>query len=162
LVWLPFVIGGALLAGSQSSTFQNAAANAAQYWANLQVQTGSWLYGIPSVLATLVDPCNAGTTGAVLGVGAGAGAYLGRPFWQYYPAGTSAYNSPCVWCGVAGQTASRTTDDKSVFVQLIACISAYEAVCGFCRRGTCVLKYKLLSKVFRAGFIGSRKLLLRD
>jgi RHS repeat-associated protein len=98
-VWLPFVIGGALLTGFQSSSFQNAAANAAQYWANLQVQTGNPLYAIPGALATLADPCNAATTATVLGVGAAAGGYLGRPFWQYYPAGNPAYSSPWITRG---------------------------------------------------------------
>lgn len=91
---IPIAIGLALFAGSQSSSFQNAAASAAQYWANLQAQTGNALYGLPGAAATLADPCNANTTASVLGVGAMAGAYLGRPFWQYYPAGNPGYSSP--------------------------------------------------------------------
>jgi|GEM_PF-2544993 len=90
---IPIAIGLALMAGSQSSSIQNAAATAAQYWANLQVQTGNGAYGLPGSLATLADPCNAGTTATVLGVGSGLGAWAGRPYWQYYPAGNPAYNS---------------------------------------------------------------------
>jgi hypothetical protein len=77
---IPIIIGIALYVGSQSTDFQNAAADAAQYWADKQVQTGNWLYGIHGALATLADPCNARTTATVLGVGSVAGAYLGRPF----------------------------------------------------------------------------------
>lgn len=90
---IPIVIGLALLGGSQSTSFQNSAANAAQYWANLQVQTGNPLYGLPGALATLADPCNAGTTATVLGAGSGFGAWAGRPYWQYYPAGNPGYSS---------------------------------------------------------------------
>ena len=92
--WLPIIIGIALYSGSQSTTFQNAAADAAQYWANQQVQTGNPLYAVPGALATLADPCNASTTATVLGVGSMAGGYFGRPFWQYYPAGNPGYSSP--------------------------------------------------------------------
>ena len=81
---LPIIIGLALFGGSQSTTFQNSAANAAQYWANQQVQTGNPLYAVPGALATLADPCSANTTASVLGAGTMAGAYLGRPFWQYW------------------------------------------------------------------------------
>lgn len=69
-------------------------ADAAQYWANLQVQTGNPLYAIPGALASLVDPCSAGKTSTVLGIGGALGGYLGRPFWQYYPAGNPSYISP--------------------------------------------------------------------
>ena len=91
---VPIAIGIALVAGSQSTSLHNAAAEAAEYWARVQVRTGNWGYGIPGAIATLADPCNASTTSAVLGVGAALGAYLGRPFWQYYPAGDSGYASP--------------------------------------------------------------------
>ncbi len=80
-VWVPFVIGGAFLAASNSSTFQNAAANAAQYWANAQSQTNnSWLYGLYGFLggtASLADSCTIGKTTLVLGVGSTGGlAYI--------------------------------------------------------------------------------------
>ncbi len=91
---IPIFIGVALFVGSQSSSFQHAAGDAAQYWADRQVESGNWLYGIPGAFATLADPCNAQTTATVLGVGSAAGAYLSRPFWQYYPAGTPGYSSP--------------------------------------------------------------------
>lgn len=89
----PIIIGLAIFGGSQSTTFQNSAANAAQFWANQQVQTSNSLYAVPGALATLADPCNANTTALALGAGAMAGAYLGRPFWQYYPAGNAGYSS---------------------------------------------------------------------
>jgi hypothetical protein len=66
-----------------SDSLHGAAANAAQYWADLAEQTGDPLYNIPGALAALIDPCHAGKTTAVLGIGAGVGSYLGRPFWQY-------------------------------------------------------------------------------
>jgi hypothetical protein len=80
---IPILIGVALFGGSQSSSFQNAASEAALYWATKQVETGNWLYGIPGALATLADPCNARTTATVLGIGSGVGSYLGRPYWRY-------------------------------------------------------------------------------
>lgn len=91
---VPIAIGAALLAGSQSASFQEEAANAAQYWANRQIQTGNDFYAVPGALSTLADSCNAKSTAAVLGIGSMAGAYLGRPFWQYYPAGNANYSSP--------------------------------------------------------------------
>ncbi|MBX3618357.1 hypothetical protein, partial [Nitrosomonas sp.] len=93
IAWIPIIIGATLYAGSQSTSLQNAAASSAQYWANQQNQTGNSFYTIPGSLAALADSCNIQTTTAVLGVGALAGAYLGRPFWQYYPASNPAYSS---------------------------------------------------------------------
>jgi RHS repeat-associated protein len=90
---LPIAIAVATLVGSQSKAFQAAAADAAEYWADRHVQTGNWVYGIPGALATLADPCNAGVTSAVLSFGSMAGAYVGRPFWQYYPVDTPLYSS---------------------------------------------------------------------
>jgi hypothetical protein len=91
---LPIVIIVALIAATQSTTFQNAAGNAAQYWANQQNQTGNILFGIPGALASLADSCTVNTTATVLGVGAGAATYLGRSYWLYYPARNPGYSSP--------------------------------------------------------------------
>lgn len=96
---VPIAIGAALLAGSQSASFQEEAANAAQYWANRQIQTGNDFYAVPGAFATLGDSCNAKSTAAVLGIGSMAGAYLGRPFWQYYPAGNPSYSSSWITRG---------------------------------------------------------------
>jgi RHS repeat-associated protein len=85
-------IQGAIAYIGLSSSLHNAAADAAQYWADLAVQTGNPLYNIPGALAALADPCHAGSTSAVLGIGAGIGTYLGRPYWQYSP-GNSPYSS---------------------------------------------------------------------
>jgi RHS repeat-associated protein len=97
-VWVPIAIGVALYVATQSSSFQNTAASSAQYWANQAAQSSNPVtaFGFSALggAAALADPCTINTTATVLGVGAGAGAYLGRPFWQYYPAGSPAYSSP--------------------------------------------------------------------
>lgn len=93
IAWVPIMIAVALIYGSQSNNFQNQAASSAQYWANKQQASGNPLFAIPGALASLADPCNINTTVSVLGVGAGLGAWGGRPFWQYYPANNPAYNS---------------------------------------------------------------------
>jgi hypothetical protein len=80
---IPIAIQGVIAYLGLSNSLHEAAANAAQYWADLAVQTGNPLYNVPGALAALVDPCHAGKTTAVLGIGAGVGRYLGRPFWQY-------------------------------------------------------------------------------
>ena len=70
-IWIPIIIGVALLSATQSSSFQNSAANAAQYWANQHAQTNNPLYAIPGGLASLADPCNVNKTASILGSGAG-------------------------------------------------------------------------------------------
>lgn len=91
---IPIILGIIIIGGSNSSTVQDAASDAAQYWANQHNHTGNGWNAVPGALAALADPCNAWKTGLVLGLGAGAGAHAGRPFWQYYPAGNPAYSSP--------------------------------------------------------------------
>jgi hypothetical protein len=87
------VIGAAIGYIGSSNTLHEAAAEAAQYWADRAAQTGNWLYNIPGALAALADPCHAQKTAAVLAIAQGAGTYLGRPYWQYYPKSNPAYDS---------------------------------------------------------------------
>ena len=62
-------------------------AQAAQYWADKQEQTGNWLYAIPGALASLWTPCTSNKTALTLG-SAGAlgaltkGASLSNFFWD--------------------------------------------------------------------------------
>ncbi|WP_218569841.1 RHS repeat domain-containing protein [Pseudomonas sp. Hp2] len=66
---------------------------AAQSWADAHVKTGNWLYAVPGGFASLWTPKTAPATSVVLSAGASLGAWSARPFWQYYPAGNTAYNS---------------------------------------------------------------------
>ena len=68
--------------------------SAAQHWADSAVQSGNPLYHILGALAALWTPNTSDPTAATLVCGAGIGHYLGRPFWQYYPASNPGYNSP--------------------------------------------------------------------
>jgi hypothetical protein len=44
-------------------------AAAAQYWADLETETGNPLYAIPGLLASLWTPCTSGRTGLALASG---------------------------------------------------------------------------------------------
>jgi len=44
-------------------------------------------------LASLADSKTINKTALVLSLGAGAGVHAGRPFWQYFPAGSTGYSS---------------------------------------------------------------------
>lgn len=75
---------------------------AAQYWADKAINsTGieSWGYAFMGGLASLWTPCTSDTTAATLAVGAGIGRYLGRPFWQYYPAENPGFSSAWITRG---------------------------------------------------------------
>ena len=91
---IPIAIAAFSAYMAASEDFQQAAGNAAQYWANQEIGTGHSLYAIAGALASLGDSCNAKTTAGIFASGALAGGYLGRPFWQYYPAGNPGYSSP--------------------------------------------------------------------
>lgn len=64
------------------ATWSGAAAGerAAQYWADLHVQTGNPLYAVPGVFASLWTPDTAGYTAVTLGT-AGTGSLLSRAGW---------------------------------------------------------------------------------
>jgi hypothetical protein len=67
---------------------------AAQYWADRAATSGNPLYHLPGAVASLWTPDTAGLTALTLiPFGGGAGAHAARPFWQYVPAGNSAYRS---------------------------------------------------------------------
>jgi len=110
---IPAAVGAAVSYLGYSESLHEAAAEAAQYWADRAAQTGNWLYNIPGALATLADPCHAGATATVLGVGQGLGSYFGRPFWQYFPAGNPAYNSSWMTRGW-GWSAPYSTGSEAV------------------------------------------------
>ncbi|MDX2250921.1 MAG: RHS repeat-associated core domain-containing protein [Nitrospira sp.] len=81
--------------GLPGSSFGDAAA---QYWAAQSVDPSSSTAqrGIAAGmggLAALWTPCTSGKTSVVLASGLGAGAYLGRPYWNYYPIGNPGYPS---------------------------------------------------------------------
>ena len=48
---------------------------------------------VGAFFAALWTPCTSDATLLVLATARGAGSYLGRPYWQYYPAGNPAYPS---------------------------------------------------------------------
>jgi RHS repeat-associated protein len=62
-------------------------AQAAQYWADRQAQTGNWLYAIPGLLASLWTPCTSNKTALTLASGGALGnltegASLSNFFWD--------------------------------------------------------------------------------
>jgi hypothetical protein len=65
-----------------------AGANAAQYWANMQVETGNSLYSVPGALASLWTPDTALATAATLITPPGMGAFAG-PVVQWVRIGPS-------------------------------------------------------------------------
>jgi len=71
---------------------------AAQDWADLYVENGNpWYanpYFIPGILASLWTRKTSDLTLTTLTIAYSAGAYVGRSFWQYYPAGNPSYTSP--------------------------------------------------------------------
>jgi RHS repeat-associated protein len=72
--------------------------DALNYWANKAAQADNpfsgGLYNTMGGLAALWTPCTSYKTASVLGIGLGVGRYLGRPYYQYYPAGNPGYSSP--------------------------------------------------------------------
>ena len=67
--------------------------NAVNYYIDLEAATGNELYRIPGLLAALWTPETAPFTSLVLGVSSGVGVWSRRPFWQYFPEGSSTYRS---------------------------------------------------------------------
>lgn len=55
-------------------------AQAAQYWADRQIETGNPLYSIPGLLASLWTPETSTETASTLCGGTGVGRYSARPF----------------------------------------------------------------------------------
>jgi hypothetical protein len=72
---------------------------AAFWWASRQVETGNDLYAVGGLFASLWTPESCQETATVLSLGLAAGAYLGRPYWQYYPEGNPRYQSSWVTRG---------------------------------------------------------------
>jgi RHS repeat-associated protein len=72
---------------------------AAFWWATRQAETGSLLYWPGGVLASMWTPDSCRTTASVLLGGLGAGRYLGRPYWQYFPRGNPGYRSDWITRG---------------------------------------------------------------
>jgi hypothetical protein len=68
-------------------------AEAAQHYADRQVESDNPLYAIPGAIASLWTPETAQETILVLGSAAGIGRYSGRPFWQYFPEESPTYRS---------------------------------------------------------------------
>ncbi len=71
--------------------------SALDYWANQAAQTDNpflgGFYNLMGGFAALWTPCTSDKTATTLATGAGIGSYLGRPFYQYYPAGNPGYAS---------------------------------------------------------------------
>ena len=72
---------------------------AAFWWATRQAETGSLLYWPGGVLASMWTPDSCRTTASILLGGLGAGRYLGRPYWQYFPLGNPGYRSDWITRG---------------------------------------------------------------
>jgi hypothetical protein len=73
---------------------------AAQFWAAQSISSNNspgqqTIAAAMGVVAALWTPCTSGKTAAILSAGLGAGAYLGRPYWNYYPKGDPGY--PANW-----------------------------------------------------------------
>ena len=71
--------------------------SAAQYWANQSIHDTGLTSGFDALmggLASLWTPCTSDATATVLAGGVGIGRYLGRAFWQYFPAENLGYSSP--------------------------------------------------------------------
>jgi RHS repeat-associated protein len=68
--------------------------SAAQFWADMYVQSGNPIYWVPGALASLWTRKSSDSTFSTIAGGAVLGRFLGRPFWQYYPANNSGYTTP--------------------------------------------------------------------
>jgi RHS repeat-associated protein len=77
---------------------ESAGQSALEYWANKAARTNNpfagGFYNTMGAFAALWTPCTSDKTATTLSIGAGIGRYLGRPFYQYYPAGNPTYSSP--------------------------------------------------------------------
>jgi hypothetical protein len=67
---------------------------ATKLYAQQYVKTGNRLWIVPGTISALWMPETWMTTAQVLIYGYQIGAYLGRPYYQYYPAGNERYTSP--------------------------------------------------------------------
>jgi len=67
---------------------------AAEWYAQQQIATGNPLWAIPGSIASLWTPETYQNTGWTLITAYQIGTYLGRPYYQYYPAGNEGYASP--------------------------------------------------------------------
>lgn len=72
---------------------------AALYWATLSINpNNAWyqaaFYDLMGYFASLWTPCTSDATFATLSAAWGVAKWVGRPFWQYYPAENPAYSSP--------------------------------------------------------------------
>jgi RHS repeat-associated protein len=82
-----------LLLGGLVDAGESYGEEAAQYWADLAVQTGNPIYDVPGALAALWTSDTSDATASTLLLGIGIGRYLDRPYWQYYPAENPDYSS---------------------------------------------------------------------
>lgn len=66
---------------------------AAEWYAQQQIKTGNPWWGVPGAISSLWTPETYQDTAWTLITGRGVGGYLGRPYYQYYPAGNERYVS---------------------------------------------------------------------
>jgi hypothetical protein len=95
-------------------------ADAAQHYADLQVQTENPLYGVPGSLAALWTPDTAQETILVLGAASGLGRWSDRPFWQYFPSENPAYRSTWLTRGPGWEPPYATGPDAAANLSLPA------------------------------------------
>ena len=83
-IWIP---AGESYGNSAAEAWATASLNPANTW----YQTA--LDDLMGGLASLWTPCTSNATAATLLTAEGAARYLGRPFWQYFPANNPGYES---------------------------------------------------------------------
>lgn len=101
LIPIPLDIGFAVAANFASislldsvlETTTGLGEEAAEFYADKQVETGNPLYSVPGTLASLWTPDTAPETIVVLGAAGGLGRWSARPYWQYLPENNPGYSS---------------------------------------------------------------------
>ncbi|NJD33106.1 MAG: hypothetical protein FIB04_14605 [Gammaproteobacteria bacterium] len=95
-----------------------AGADAAQYYADRETESGNPLYAVPGSLAALWTPDTAMETVVVLGAASGIGQWSSRPFWQYYPAENPAYRSTWLTRGAGWEPPYATGSEAAANLSL--------------------------------------------